>query len=120
MGYLETINLRQFGSAGFFLSGAENRVDNCLHPEMEFHGSGKILQHLLPGESVLDLIQPGVEFFSGCYGAQHAVVKFFQKFTVGLVSHVKFLALHEFQAQDAKAYSIGGFGTQESISLSTA
>ena len=77
------------------MSGAENGVNNTLDPEMEFPRIGKILQHLLPGESALDFIQPGVEFFSGRNGTEHAVVKFFQKFTIGFVSHDKLLAWHE-------------------------
>jgi hypothetical protein len=117
---LQAKNLREFKLTGFLLSGADNRVNHPLHPEMKFHGIGKILQHLLPGESTLDFAQPGVEFFSGRYGAQHVVVKFFQKFTIGFVPHHKLLALHEFQAQDVKAQSIEGFGSPESIRLPAA
>lgn len=81
------------------MSGADNGVNNTLHPEMEFRRIGKILQHLLPGESALDFIQPGVKFFSGSYGLQHSIIKIFQKFTVGFVSHDVPLALRKIQVK---------------------
>ena len=81
------------------MSGADNGVNNTLHPEMEFHRICKILQHLLPGESALDFIQPGVEFFSGSYGSQHTIIKVFQEFTVGFVSDDVPLALRKMQVK---------------------
>jgi hypothetical protein len=81
------------------MSGADNGVNNTLDPEMEFPRIGKILQHLLPGESALDLIQPGVKFFSGRYGLQHSIIKIYEKFTVGFVSHDVPLALRKIQVK---------------------
>ena len=79
--------------------GANNGVNNTFHPEMEFLRIGKIVQYLLPGESALDFIQPGVKFFSGSYWSQHTIIKIFQKFTIGFVSHDVPLALPRIQAK---------------------
>jgi hypothetical protein len=83
----------------FFLAAANNGINNPLNSEMKFDGTGKFLQHFLPGGPAINLGQPGVQFISRSYRTQHAVVKLFQKFTVSFVSHDVSLALPKTQVE---------------------